>query len=380
VTPRRTCRRRSQILFSDTIRSEHDYEEIIMKPLRVIQWATGNVGRASLRAVALDPHLALTGLFVTNPKKAGVDAGTLCKLDPIGIAATADIDEIVALDADCVLHMPLPSLRYGDDPDADVRNICRLLESGKNVITTVGYVYPKAYGRELVERFERACAAGGSSLHGTGVNPGWMGELLPLTMSAMSSRIDKVYVLESSEFSRYPSRDVIMNMMGFGKTVEEFDRESKRYRDWLSGLFCESVQMIADGLGVDLDEIERTAEFEVAPQAIDIAAGTVGAGTIAAQRFCWAGIARGEPRIVLEAIYRARRDLVPEWPEVGGIVRIEGRPQISFRLEEDWISNGLVGTALHAVHAVPHVCRAEPGIRTFLDLPLITGRHTVARG
>jgi hypothetical protein len=253
-----------------------------------------------------------------------------------------------------------------------------LLESGKNVVTTVGYVYPKAYGRELVERFERACAAGGSSLHGTGVNPGWMGELLPLTMSAICARIDQVYVLESKEFSRYPSRDVILHRMGFGKPAAEFDRESKRYRDWLSGLFCESVEMIADGLAIALDEIERTAEFELAPETFDIAAGTIEAGTIAGQRFCWSGIAGGEKKIVLEAIYRARRDLVPEWADVGGIVRIEGRPRISFKLEEDWISNGLVGTALHAVHAVPHVCRANPGIRTFLDLPLITGRHTVA--
>jgi hypothetical protein len=346
---------------------------------RVIQWATGNVGRASLQAVALHPDLELTGLLVINPEKAGKDAGALCKRDPTGITATADVDAIVAMDADCVLHMPLPSVRYGDDPDTDVRDICRLLESGKNVVTTVGYVYPKAYGSELVDRFERACAIGNSSLHGTGVNPGWMGELLPLTMSAMCSRIDRVYVMESTDFSWYPSREVIVNMMGFGKPPVEFDAESKRYRDWLSGLFCESVEMIADGLGVELDEIQKTAEFETAPETFDIAAGTVEAGTIAAQRFSWSGIVDGEERIVLEAIYRARRDLVPDWPDVGGTVRIEGRPRISFEMEEGWISNGLVGTALHAVHAVPHVCRAEAGIRTFLDLPLITGRHTIAR-
>ena len=345
---------------------------------RVIQWATGNVGRASLRAVAAHPELELVGLLVMNPQKAGQDAGALCKRDPIGVTATTDLDAIVAMDADCVLHMPLPSLRYGDDPDTDVRNICRLLESGKNVVTTVGYVYPKAYGAALAERFDRACAEGGSSLHGTGVNPGWMGELLPLTMSAMCSRIDQIYVLESTDFSWYPSREVIVNMMGLGKSPVEFEAESKRYRDWLSGLFCESVEMIADGLAVELDEIQKTAEFELAPESFDIAAGTIAAGTVAAQRFRWAGMVGGEERIVLEAVYRARRQLVPDWPDVGGRVSIEGRPRISFELEEGWISNGLAGTALHAVHAVPHVCRAQPGIRTFLDLPLITGRHTAA--
>ncbi len=345
---------------------------------RVIQWATGNVGRASLRAVAAHPELELAGVLVMNPNKAGRDAGELCKREPIGIVATADVDEIVAMDADCVLHMPLPSVRYGDDPDADVRNICRLLESGKNVVTTVGYVYPKAYGPALVDRFEKACAAGGSSLHGTGVNPGWMGELLPLTMSAMCSRIDQIYVLESTDFSWYPSKEIIMNMMGLGKAPDDFEVDSKRYRDWLSGLFCESVEMIADGLALELDEIQKTAEFEITPESFDIAAGTIEAGTIAAQRFSWAGMIGGEKRILLEAVYRARRGLVPDWPDVGGTVRIEGRPRISFNLDEGWISNGLAGTALHAVHAVPHVCRAEPGIRTFLDLPLITGRHAAA--
>ncbi|MFP8871126.1 MAG: hypothetical protein VCB43_06725 [Myxococcota bacterium] len=78
---------------------------------RVIQWASGNVGRASLQAVAQHPELELTGLLVINPEKAGRDAGELCKRDPMGITATADVEAIVAMDVDCVLHMPLPSIR-----------------------------------------------------------------------------------------------------------------------------------------------------------------------------------------------------------------------------------------------------------------------------
>lgn len=344
-----------------------------------MQWGTGNVGRSSLRAIAAHPELELTGVYVTNPAKVGVDAGELCRLDPLGVRATSDADEIVALDADCVLHMPLPSQRYGDDPSKDLRDICRLLETGKNVITTVGYVYPKAHGPELVEQLESACARGGASLHGTGVNPGWMGELLPLTMSALCARIDRVYVLESTDFSFYPSREIIFDMMGLGKPQQAFEAESARYRDWLSGLFCESVWMIADGLALELDEIRKTAEFETASERFDIASGTIEAGSVAAQRFRWSGIRAGETRIELEAVYRARREIAPDWPDVGGQVRIEGRPRMAFDLQEGWISNGLAGTALHAIHAVVPVCAASAGIRTFLDLPLITGRHMVAQ-
>jgi hypothetical protein len=345
--------------------------------LRVIQWATGNVGAASLRAIARHPELELVGLLVRDPAKDKRDAGELVGLDPLGVAATTNVAEILALDADCVAHMPLPSTRYGEDPDADTKDLCRLLESGKNVVTTVGYVYPKAYGPELVERLESACARGGVSLHGTGVNPGWLAELLPLVMSALSDRIDKITVSESTEFSGYPSPEIILEMLGMGRTLEVFEQSRGRYLSWLGGLFSESVHMLADGLAAPLDEIRTSSEIVLADAQFEIAAGTIPAGTVAGQRYLWEGIVGGEPRIALEAIYRAGPKVAPDWPAPGCQVRLDGRPRMQMDLSHTWLSNGLVGTALHAVHAIPHVCRAEPGIRTFLDLPLITGRHTL---
>ena len=113
---------------------------------RVVQWATGNVGRHSIRAVLDHPDLELAGVYVTSPAKAGLDAGEIAGREPVGVRASNDLEEILALDADCVAHMPLPSKQIGDDPDQDTNDICRLLESGKNVVTTVGFVYPKAYG------------------------------------------------------------------------------------------------------------------------------------------------------------------------------------------------------------------------------------------
>jgi 4-hydroxy-tetrahydrodipicolinate reductase len=335
------------------------------------------VGRSALRAIARHPELELAGVYVTSAAKKGVDAGDLCGLTRIGVAATDDVEEILALDAHCVCHTPLPSARCGDDPDADVRTICRLLESGKNVVTTTGFVYPSAYGPELVARLESACAKGGTSLHGTGVNPGFVGELLPLTLSSLSARIDRVRVLESSDFSRYPSREVIFGMMGFGRAPEEFEKSAGRYRTWLEGLFRESVQMIADGLARPLERHETRAEVRLARESFRIAAGEIARGSVAAQRFVFSGVAGGKPVIELEAVYRARADEAPDWAAPGCAVEIDGRPRMRVDLSEDWLANGLLGTAMHAVHAIPHVVRAAPGIRTFLDLPLITGRHTV---
>ena len=344
---------------------------------RVVQWSTGNVGRMAMSAILDRPDMELAGVYVTSAAKAGLDVGELLGRAPNGIVTTNDLDAVLALDADCVCHMPLPSKQVGDDPDKDTKDICALLAAGKNVVTTVGYVYPKAYGPDVVAQLEDACATGGTSVHGTGVNPGFMAELVPLTLSSLSRRIDRVYVRESSEFSRYPSPEVIIGMMGFGKHPDEYEAHSARYRAWLGGLFAESVWMVADGLGVELDGIETSEEVELAREPIEIAAGLVDEGTVAAQRWVWRGMVGAKDVVVLEAVYKAAPQVAPDWPGSGWLTRIEGKPTITLDLDH-WISSGLLGTAMHAVHAIPAVCDAAPGIRTFLDLPLIVGRHTVA--
>ncbi len=343
---------------------------------RVIQFGTGNVGRMCATSVMRHPEMELVGVFVTNPAKAGRDAGELLGTEPLGLEAIDDLDALCALEADVVLHAPLPSMQVNDDPLHDERVICRLLESGKNVITTVGYVYPKAYGADVVERLEAACRAGGASVHGTGANPGFMSELLPLTLSGMSDRIDRVYVVEASSFHRYPSADVIIGMLGMGKTPEEFEPFTARYRAWLTALFSESVWMVADGLGVPLDRVESSLEIRTAAEAHDIAAGHIPAGGVAAHRWLWEGMVGDRAVIVLEAVYRTQPKEAPEWTTAHSFV-IEGEPTFRFEVGAGWCSDGLLATAAHAVNAIPAVVGAAPGIRTFLDLPLITARHSV---
>jgi hypothetical protein len=343
--------------------------------LKVIQWATGNVGRAALRQILAHPELELVGCLVHSDSKMGKDAGELCKQPAMGVLATNSIDEILELDADCISHMPLPSAQYGDDPGTDLRNLCRILESGKNVVTTVGYLYPLAYGEEVFGQLERACQVGNSSIHGTGANPGWMSDVLPLTASGMSAEIDRIYVRESTDFSWYPSSHVIFDLMGMGCTEEEYAARSSRYVGWLSGLFRESLMLVADGLGLVLDDISFESEIRLGDAEYEIAAGRVPKGTVAGQRFVWSGIVGEKPVIVLEAVYMARREATPDWPEPGFVCRIEGKPTMKFELGEGWISNGLIATAVHAVHAIPAVCAADAGIRTFLDLPLIVGKY-----
>ena len=187
-------------------------------PIRVIQWGSGNVGRHAIRTVAAHPGMELVGMMVTDPGKVGRDIGDIAGIPGVGVTATDDLDEILALDAEVVLHMPLPSLVYGDDPGADMDNFCRLLASGKHVVTTVGYMYPQVYGDDVMRRLTTACAEGGSTFHGTGANPGWFGDLLPLLMSGLSLRIDRIEVREL--------RSVLMDL---GDTYVENDFFSTIY-------------------------------------------------------------------------------------------------------------------------------------------------------
>ncbi|MGI9052669.1 MAG: NAD(P)H-dependent amine dehydrogenase family protein [Ilumatobacteraceae bacterium] len=350
-----------------------------MTPRRVVQWTTGNVGRAALRAIIERPDLELIGVYVTSPNKDGRDAGELAGGEAIGVAATSDRDAVIALGADVVVHTPLPSLVHGDDPGRDVDDFAALLAGGADVITTVGYMYPPAHGAELVARLDAACQAGRSSFHGTGANPGWFGDVLPLVMSGLSLRIDRIVVQEISNFQHYPSPEIMFEMMGFGRTPDEFAARAARHRHWLDGLFREAVLMVATGLGSDVDDVTSEMSTWLAERDYETASGNVAEGTVAGQRWRWAALTDGHPLVEQETVWRMHADTAPEWPVGDWSVEVLGQPKMRISLPHGWNRDVLGSTAAHAVNAIPYVAAAPPGIVTFLDLPMIAGRGAVTR-
>ncbi len=342
--------------------------------IRVIQWGSGNVGQHSIRTVAAHPDMQLVGMMVTNPDKAGRDIGDIAGIEAIGVTATDDLDAILAVDADVVLHMPLPSLVYGDDPGADVDNFCRLLASGKHVVTTVGYMYPQVYGDEVMGRLTAACETGGVTFHGTGANPGWFGDLLPLLMSGLSLRIERIEVQEISNFQHYPSPEIMFEMMSFGATPEAFEAAAVRHRGWLDGLFTEAVEMVAAGLGVATTDTTSHTETWLTEEDLDTAAGRVAAGTVAGQRYRWEALVGDVPLVTQETVWRMHERAAPDWPVGDWSVRIVGEPEMYVDLKHGWNRNVLASTAAHAINAVPYLLDHSPGVVTFLDLPIVAGR------
>lgn len=345
---------------------------------RVIQWATGNVGRAAVQGVVSHPQLELVGAWVHSADKAGRDVGELCGIGPLGIKATNDGEAICAMQADCVLYSPLL-------PELDT--VIRLLESGKNVVTPVGWFYP--FNIPGVAELEAACRTGNVSLHGTGIHPGGITELYPLIVSRLCRNVRHVRAEEFSDIRVYRAELVVREVMLFGKRPE--DAQASPMLDLLGYGFGQSIDMVAHALGLCLDDRKATThEMAVATAPIDTAVGVIPAGTVAAQRFMWQGLVRGEPVITVRVNWlMGEQHLDPPWI-IGGErfeVEVQGDPSIHVTLRglqppfehADFDRNpGIVATAMHCVNSIPAVCEAPPGIRTYLDLPLITGRADIA--
>ena len=264
-----------------------------MSRYRVIQWATGYVGAEAIKGVVARPDMDLVGCYVYDPGKVGQDAGTLAAIAPIGVAATNSVDEICAIDADAVVYSPM----MANDGD-----LIRLLESGKNVVTPCGWVYPRRDGRTA--EIEAACARGGATLHGTGIHPGGITERFPLMASALCRDIRHVRMEEFSDIRNYGTASVVREIMLFGQPADVAAR-SPMLKVLANG-FLQSIDMVADALGFQLDEKKRTThEMAVATREIATPSGPIAAGTVAAQRFCWQGTVDDEPVITVREIGRA---------------------------------------------------------------------------
>jgi hypothetical protein len=344
---------------------------------RIIQWMTGDVGQVGVRHFADNPVFDLVGVLVHTKDKVGKDAGEIAGIAPIGVAATDDIDSVVAMDADCVFYTPIIM---------DTETVCRLLRSGKNVVTTSGFFYPTADFAADGEKVREACQDGGTSFHAGGIHPGYAGDILPLTLARVMSRIDRIRVYEVVNILTDAPLDHI-DWMGFGKDKDKFLSEPT-----ILGLglpfFAQSMYMIADGLGVRIEKVTAAdVKAAVATEEIPHALGAIPRGTVAAQHHEWTAWVDGDPLIVFHAIYLTADTTEPawDWGKTRYRIVIDGDPPSELTLEGVDQPDGTTAhpgynwTAMGAINAIPDVCDAAPGWLTHLDLGLIRPRGLVRK-
>ena len=319
---------------------------------RVIQWATGTIGRRALTVSLEHPDLEVVGVRVYDPAKVGEDIGTLAGLEPVGVAASDDVDALVAMDADCVLHMP---------SRCDVDELCRLLASGKNVVSTCSEFVQPRYGLadDVLAQLEAACEAGGTSLFATGSSPGFISDVLPMALLFVQRSLRTLVIEEFADLSQRPSPKLLFEVMGMGRRPGAVDERRAAH---LGASFGPSLQALAARVGLPTDRVDAQAEVAVATKPITIAAGDT-------------------VRISFRATWYCTDVLEPAWPlgATGWRVTVDGDApftvELPFPITTEQLAAVTPGYTAHpAVNAVAAVCEARPGVLTTADLPVIVPR------
>jgi hypothetical protein len=327
-----------------------------------VQWTTGKTGSAAIRGILGNPRLDLVGCYAYSPEKVGKDAGVLAGVTPIGIAATDDIEALLALGPDCVSYMAYR-------PNFD--HLARLLQAGVNVVTTMYMLAGDGYGADVRERLEDAAIQGNASLYATGIYPGHA-PTVALAASAMCSRIDRLSILESLDMSGY-ANEQMFRAMSIDLPID--DPQAPVMIEANCGSFKEQIRVIAHALRVTLDEIRFEAEFGAANATQDFGFMTIGAGRIAGFKGVVSGMSGGRSVIECRFVWKVANDMTPNWPvEDGYVLEIEGDPGVRVHLSPTGGHfDGAATTAMPAVNAIPRVVAAAPGIVNHGELPLVTG-------
>jgi hypothetical protein len=358
--------------------------------IRVALIGTGNCGGLALKQLVNDARFDLTGVWVSTEAKVGRDAGELAGLDvTTGVAATDDLGAIIAARPDCVVYCAMGDTRLAEAM-ADVR---RIMAAGIDVVGSAPGVlqYPwQVIPEKYIQRVEEAAREGNSSVFMTGVDPGFATDLLPFALAGTCQSIEQVRTMEIADYATYDGATVMFDVMGFGREIakELGDFPMLFLPGVLSIAWGTAIRQLAAGLGIEVDEIRDSVEQEPAPEDFDIAAGHIAKGTVAALRFQIEGMVKGKPVIVVEHVTRLRGDLRPDWAQPaqpGGSYRVEiiGEPSYTMDIcptsrSGDHNYAAILAAAARIVNAIPDVVAAPPGIRTTLDLPLVTGKGLYA--
>ena len=335
---------------------------------RVVQWTTGNVGKESVKSIVANSELELVGCYAWSESKDGTDVGELVGIDPLGVVATNDVDALLELKPDCVVYNPMwPS----------IDELVHILEAGVNVVTTAAFINGRRLGEDRT-RLIAACERGSSSLMGTGVSPGFA-ELVAITVAGICSRVDKVTVSETADTTFYDSPET-EKPAGFGHPIDhpglhDMAREG-------TAVFGEAVAMVADALGVELDEIVCESQFTKTTEDVEMASWTIPAGCVAGLSASWQGRIGARTVVDLNVRWKKGSTLEPDWviEKDGWTITIEGLPTVTTTLDflpppdfqaetiEDFMAIGHILTAVPALNAIPAVVVAPPGIVSYPDL------------
>ena len=342
--------------------------------LRIYQVATGNVGSEMVKRLQTRPDLELVGVHAYSPDKVGRDAGDVVGLGPIGVPVTGSVAAIVAARPDCVTF-------HGVFPDVDL--YVAVLEAGINVVTTAdwitGHHRDANHGGTDSQRIAAACAKGGATFYGTGMNPG-LNQILGVVCTADVADVRHVLTKESVDVSCHHSVETWQEV-GFGLPVD--DPRLPGMVEKYTRVFEDAVRLIADCLDVALDEVAFEYELGACTKDVDLGWYRLPEGSLGSCLLKYVGKAGGVPKVETHLEWQMTPHTSPKWDVQGCyITQVDGdpciynkhmifpRPGTDLSDVASFASLGMTVTGLPALNAIASVVAAPPGIVTSADLPL----------
>ena len=326
------------------------------KKIRVIQYGIGPIGASIVRLMRQKNSLEIVGAIDTDAKKVGRDLGEVVGASdaPWGVLVSADAASVLAKPADVVVHSTSSYLTSVMD------QLLACLGAGLCIVSTCEELaYPFRKHPQLSKTLDEAAKEEGVALLGTGVNPGFVMDKLPLTLSAVSQWVDWVSAVRIVDASK--RRLPLQKKIGAGMTPDEFRAQVAAGVIKHHGL-PESIAMVADGLGFSLDDVSETIEPMIAEEVIKTEFLEVEPGQVAGVHQVGRGTAAGQEKIFMELkMYVGAKN-------PADTVVLNGDPNLTLTIPGG--THGDVATAAVVVNAIPSILAANAGLRTSRDLPL----------
>lgn len=326
---------------------------------RVALMGSGPIGAFVASELHESPDIELVGALVYTDEKDGKDVGELIGVGPIGVTATSDFEAFLKLDSQCVLHTVRD---FGDFSSDDV--VIRLLEEGKNVISPLPYAYLKARGEDVEARFKTAAEKGGATLHGAALNPSYLWERLGMALTGLCVDVDTMSLQEYFNMEKVTTE--ACTVVGFSLPKEEAEQNIGMAM-WVENYAKQALGFVTDNLGIDVDRIERTSNFGVAPKKIVGETLTIEEGMVGLVSHGWTVYSNDKPVLHTEHNWYYGDVMRPAVADGNDFWRykIGGRPELELTLKStshEETSAGFLMTAAPIIHSVAGVIEAPPGL------------------
>jgi len=317
------------------------------------------IGKRLAKHLLSKEGIEIIGAIDINPNIIGKDLGEILGQEKIGVIISDDVDKVLKESKpDIVCHSTMSYLRQTYDQFEGI------LKHGVNIISTceeLGYPYVEKESTELAQKLDKIAKENSVTMLGTGINPGFLMDTLPIFLTGPCEEVETIYITRQMDAAT--RRIPFQKKIGAGMSVPEYRDAIENHKITGHVGLEQSIQMIADALGWEIDEImvempePITFDHDVASDAIQVPAGYVAGGSQMAY-----GVNNDMKLITMD--FKAYIGA----PEEFDSVNIKGVPPINNRITP--CVHGDHGTIAMVTNMIPHIINAEPGLKTMSELPI----------